>query len=138
MIYYSSMKTPNSYIKTIRYAVQGVFLLLTLFIGFRFYDFVMQFAGPGHPLVQRPPSIEAFLPIAGLMSFKFFLFTFILYPSDRGADVVQIFSLYGYCRAGPSRGIHHVRRRGNDLPGDEKRLLRVDLPRRNGVAVFLD
>ena len=67
MIYYSLMKTPNSYIKTIRYAVQGVFLLLTLFIGYRFYEFVMQFTTPGHPLVQRPPAVEAFLPIAGLL-----------------------------------------------------------------------
>ena len=90
MIYYSSMKTPNSYIKTIRYAVQGVFLLLTLFIGFRFYDFVMQFAGPGHPLVQRPPSIEAFLPIAGLMSFKFFLFTGIVEPAHPAAFIMFV------------------------------------------------
>src|SRR4030066_553628 len=90
MIYYPSKKTPNSYIKTIRYAVQGVFLLLTLFIGFRFYDFVMQFAGPGHPLVQRPPSIEALLPLPGLMSFKFFLFTGIVEPAHPAAFIMFV------------------------------------------------
>jgi polyferredoxin len=90
MIYYSLMKTPNSYIKTVRYAVQGVFLLLTLFIGYRFYDFVMQFTGPGHPLVQRPPSIEAFLPIAGLMSFKFFLFTGFVEPAHPAAFIMFV------------------------------------------------
>lgn len=90
MIYYSLMKTPNAYIKPIRYAVQGVFLLLTLFIGYRFYDFVMQFTGPGNPLVQRPPSIEAFLPIAGLMSFKFFLFTGLVEPSHPAAFIMFV------------------------------------------------
>ncbi|HLE19198.1 MAG TPA: 4Fe-4S binding protein [Syntrophales bacterium] len=90
MIYYSLMKTPNSYIKTIRYAVQGVFLLLTLFIGYRFYEFVMQFTTPGHPLVQRPPSVEAFLPIAGLMSFKFFLFTGIVEPAHPAAFIMFV------------------------------------------------
>ena len=55
----------NDYIRYMRYAVQFAFLLLTLFIGYQFYQFVLHFESPGHPFVQRPPSVDAFLPIGG-------------------------------------------------------------------------
>jgi polyferredoxin len=63
-----------------RYAVQSGFVLLTLFIGYRFYQFVRQFEVPGQLLVGRPASVDAFLPIGGLMAFKYFLFTGIVEP----------------------------------------------------------
>ncbi len=70
----------NAYIRFIRYAVQFAFLLLTLFIGYQFYQFVQHFESPGHPFVERPASVDAFLPIGGLMAFKYFILTGIVEP----------------------------------------------------------
>jgi polyferredoxin len=74
------MNYPRNFIRYVRYAVQAAFLLLTLFIGWRFYQFVLHFESPGHPFVPRPESVDAFLPIGGLMAFKYFLFTGIVEP----------------------------------------------------------
>jgi len=74
------MSLPRAYLRPLRYAVQISFLLLTLFIGFRFYEFVQHFEAPGHPFVRRPPSVDAFLPIGGLMAFKFFIATGVVEP----------------------------------------------------------
>jgi polyferredoxin len=70
----------NAQIRYVRYAVQFAFLLLTLFIGYRFYQFVQHFESPGSPFVQRPPSVDAFLPIGGLMAFKYVVLTGIVDP----------------------------------------------------------
>ncbi len=70
----------NAYIRFVRYAVQLAFLLLTLVIGYQFYQFVQHFESPGHPFVERPPSVDAFLPIGGLMAFKYFLVSGIVDP----------------------------------------------------------
>jgi polyferredoxin len=64
----------------LRYVVQFVFLLLTLYIGWQFYLFVQHFESPGNPLVERPESVDAFLPIGGLMAFKYFILTGIVDP----------------------------------------------------------
>src|SRR5512140_794251 len=74
------MKLPRTYLRPLRYAVQFGFLLLTLLIGYEFYGFVQHFEIPGSPLVQRPASVDAFLPIGGLMAFKYFLLTGIVDP----------------------------------------------------------
>jgi len=73
------MNLPRTYLRPLRYAVQAGFLLLTLFIGYRFYQFVQHFEAGG-PFVERPPSVDAFLPIGGLMAFKYFLLTGIVEP----------------------------------------------------------
>ena len=74
------MTYPRNSIRFVRYAVQLWFLLVTLFVGWQFYQFVLHFEAPGHPFVQRPPSVDAFLPIGGLMAFKFFAVTGIVEP----------------------------------------------------------
>jgi len=74
------MSLPRTYLRPLRYAVQLAFLLLTLFIGHQFYQFVKHFEAAGNPFVQRPPSVDAFLPIGGLMAFKYFLLTGIVDP----------------------------------------------------------
>ena len=76
-----------------RYAMQFGFLLLTLFIGIRFYQFVQHFESPGHAFVQRPSSVDAFLPIGGLMAFKYFLFTGIIEPVHP-AGIVLFVSIF--------------------------------------------
>ena len=55
-------------------------MLITLWIGYEFYHFVLHFEKPGHPFVERPPSVDAFLPISGLMAVKFYLFTGTIEP----------------------------------------------------------
>jgi len=74
------MLTQKKYLRPLRYGVQFCFLLLTVHIGHQFYQFVQQFEIPGHALVQRPASVDGFLPIGGLMAFKYFLFTGIIEP----------------------------------------------------------
>jgi polyferredoxin len=74
------MDAQRKYIRFLRYAVQLGFLALTIFIGYRFYQFVLHFEVVGQPFVQRPPSVDGFLVIGGLMAFKFFLLTGIVDP----------------------------------------------------------
>ena len=74
------MHTERTYVRYLRYAVQAGFVLLTLFIGYRFYQFVLHFEVPGRPFAQRPAAVDAFLPIGGLMAFKYFLFTGLVDP----------------------------------------------------------
>ncbi len=74
------MKLPRTYLRPLRYVVQFFFLLFTLYIGWQFYHFVRQFDAPGQAVLERPASVDAFLPIGGLMAFKYFLFTGIVEP----------------------------------------------------------
>ena len=69
-----------TYIRPVRYAVQFAFFLLTLYIGYQFFLFVQHFETPGRPIVERPASVDAFLPIGGLMAFKYFILTGIIEP----------------------------------------------------------
>jgi len=68
------------YLRWIRYGVQFYFILVTVFIGVRFHQFVQHFLNPVLPLVQRPAGVDAFLPIGGFMATKYFLFTGIVDP----------------------------------------------------------
>jgi polyferredoxin len=74
------MTYPRRSIRYLRYAVQLAVLLLTLFAGWQFYRFVLHFEDPTQPFVQRPPSVDGFLPIGGLMAFKVFVFSGIVEP----------------------------------------------------------
>jgi polyferredoxin len=62
--------------QTLRRAIQLAFIVLNLAIGAQFCLFVRQFETPGGPIHHgRPAGVEGWLPIAGLMNLKFFLFT---------------------------------------------------------------
>lgn len=98
------MNSGDKYIRTLRYVVQTFFLLLSVSTGYEFYEFVVQLQTRGHALVQRPPSVDAFLPIAGLMSFKYFLFTGNIEPFHpaalvmfTAAIVVSLILKKGFC-----------------------------------------
>lgn len=54
---------------TLRRIIQSAFAAYCLFIGWRFHAFLQWAAGNG-PEAARPASVEAFLPISALMSFK--------------------------------------------------------------------
>ena len=56
------MSYPRNSIRYLRYAVQAWFLLVTVYVGWRFYQFVLHFDNPANPFVPRPPSVDAFLP----------------------------------------------------------------------------
>ena len=63
-----------SLLPPLRRLVQGGFLLFSLFVGVRFYQF-FQWAVAGGDYTPRPPAVEAFLPIGALVSFKQFILT---------------------------------------------------------------
>ena len=58
-----------------RHWVQALFVALNLWLGLQFFLWVRSFQIPGSLQVSRPPGAEGWLPIAGLMNFKYFLFT---------------------------------------------------------------
>jgi len=66
----------HDYSQLARRSFQGAFLLLNVWIGGIFYFWVRQFE-PGGAVSSwpRPAGVEGWLPIAGLMNLKYFLFT---------------------------------------------------------------
>jgi polyferredoxin len=78
------MKSKKWYIRQIkrrpvemaRKTVQLLFLFFMLFVGVRFYQFYMHFATYGaEPFVERPASVEGFLPISALVALKVWVTT---------------------------------------------------------------
>jgi len=59
----------------VRRMCQILFLVTTLLIGVRFYQFAIPLEQGMIPEVQRPPGVEAFLPISALVSLKYFALT---------------------------------------------------------------
>ena len=60
----------------IRHVVQWAFVALNVWIGAQFYLWVRYMERGGHGLyVSRPPGVEGWLPIAGLMNLKYLLLT---------------------------------------------------------------
>lgn len=60
----------------IRHVVQWAFVALNVWVGAQFYLWVRYFERGGHGLyVSRPPGVEGWLPIAGLMNLKYLLLT---------------------------------------------------------------
>jgi polyferredoxin len=57
-------------LKHLRMAVQASFALFCLYGGYRFYLFYLWAMGSSEIFVPRPPSVEAFLPISGLVGLK--------------------------------------------------------------------
>jgi len=97
------MKQRNA-LRPVRYAVQFGFLVLTAFIGYRFYQFVQHFEAAGRPFVERPASVDAFLPIGGLMALKYFILTGIVEPVHPSGFImfvailgVSLFMKKGFC-----------------------------------------
>ena len=62
-------------ITNLRFAVQAAFATFCLYCGYRFYLFYLWAMGSSEVYVARPPSVEAFLPISGLVSLKRLLLT---------------------------------------------------------------
>ena len=65
----------RDYSQQLRHLFQAVFLALNLYLGTVFYFWVRQFEGSAHSVANRPPGVEGWLPIAGMMNFKYWLLT---------------------------------------------------------------
>ncbi len=59
----------------LRRSIQFAFLVLNLWLGYEFLQFVWHFEIPGAPPHPRPAGIEGWLPIAGLMNVKYWIAT---------------------------------------------------------------
>ncbi len=69
-------RAPKDYSQRLRYTFQGLFLALNVALGVKFYLFVRYFESGGQtPAVSRPPGVEGWLPIAGLMNLKSLIVT---------------------------------------------------------------
>ncbi|HEY4932807.1 MAG TPA: 4Fe-4S binding protein [Terriglobales bacterium] len=69
-------RTDRDYSQPVRLGFQLAFLALNLWIGMQFYQWVRWAESAGAALaVARPAGIEGWLPIAGLMQFKYVLLT---------------------------------------------------------------
>ncbi len=65
-------RTDRDYSQPLRLAAQLAFLALNIWIGVQFYQWVRWAETAGRsPAVQRPPGVEGWLPIAGLMELKY-------------------------------------------------------------------
>ncbi len=70
----------NSNLWKIRISVQAAFALFCLYCGYRFYYFYLWAIGVSDQYVPRPPAVEAFLPISGLVGLKRFLLSGVYDP----------------------------------------------------------
>jgi polyferredoxin len=69
-------RTDRDYSQPLRRSYQFAFLLLNVYLGGMFYLWVRHFeTGPGTKVAARPAGVEGWLPIAGLMNFKYWLAT---------------------------------------------------------------
>ncbi len=68
-------RTHRDYSQQLRHWFQAVFLVLNLYLGTLFYLWAHQFEGGRRIISDRPPGVEGWLPIAGMMNFKYWLLT---------------------------------------------------------------
>ena len=58
--------------QVLRRFMQYVFVALNVWIGVEFFFFVRQFERGGYAHFERPPGVEGWLPIAGLLNLSIF------------------------------------------------------------------
>ena len=68
-------RTGHDYSQALRRGYQLGFLLINLWLGGVFYAWVRQFETGAHRSLSRPAGVEGWLPIAGMMNFKYWLVT---------------------------------------------------------------
>src|SRR5205807_7366373 len=65
----------RDYSQPLRRTVQLAFLIMNLYLGATFYFWVRQFENSAPTGIVRPAGVEGWLPIAGMMNFKYWLLT---------------------------------------------------------------
>ena len=83
-------RTDTDYSQQLRHLFQGVFLALNLYLGTLFYLWVRQYEGGARLVSGRPPGVEGWLPIAGMMNFKYWVLTGSLPPVHPAAMFLLI------------------------------------------------
>ncbi|HLW53175.1 MAG TPA: 4Fe-4S binding protein [Candidatus Angelobacter sp.] len=69
-------RTSRDYSQLLRRTFQMLFLAWNVYLGFVFYHWVRQFEGAASTaVISRPPGVEGWLPIAGMMNFKYWVTT---------------------------------------------------------------
>jgi polyferredoxin len=68
-------RNPYSFLPTLRWVVQGAYLLFFALVGIEFHSFYRQIVSGVTVRAHRPPSVEGFLPISALVGLKHFLLT---------------------------------------------------------------
>ncbi len=89
----------------VRSLVQIAFLILVLWIGYEFYGFVQYHQSGGEKVYfERPPGVEAFLPISALISLKYWMLTGVfntIHPSGLVIFIIilltGLFLKKGFC-----------------------------------------
>src|SRR3972149_8583655 len=66
---------PYALLPTLRWVVQGAYLLFFVLVGIEFSSFYRQIVSGGPVTAHRPPAVEGFLPISALVGLKRFLLT---------------------------------------------------------------
>ena len=65
----------KDYSQQFRHLFQAAFVVLNLYLGTLFYLWVRHFENGRELISSRPPGVEGWLPIAGMMNFKYWLLT---------------------------------------------------------------
>jgi polyferredoxin len=93
IIHPKPLKASSFRIGPYRRAVQFGFAAVCLWIGIDFTRFVHQLEAGLLPTVNRPPGVEAFLPISALISFKYWLLTGVFNRIHPAALVVLLLAV---------------------------------------------
>ncbi len=81
----------NRFMQPLRIAIQWLYLFFCLWLGWRFFQFVLHFRSGGlSPAIPRPEGVEAFLPIAALMGVRDWFATGRLNPVHPAAVVILL------------------------------------------------
>ena len=68
-------RTGRDYSQQLRRGFQFAFLALNIYLGATFYFWVKAFEVAGNSTITRPAGVEGWLPIAGMMNFKYWVLT---------------------------------------------------------------
>ncbi len=80
--------------QAVRRTVQAVFFMVVLVIGYRFASFVALLETGIIPEFDRPPGVEAFLPISALVSLKHFILTGVINRVHPSALIIFLLALF--------------------------------------------
>lgn len=86
-------KADRSYIRRVRYTIEWIIFAIVIFSGYKFYLFVRALEQGLVPTVERPPSIEGFMPIGAFMVLRLWVSEGIFDPVHPAALVIFIGAL---------------------------------------------
>jgi polyferredoxin len=92
---YKIIKNPEKPIQKYRLYIQLLFVVIVLWIGIDFYLFTTYLKSGGTSIFhQRPPGVEAFLPISSLMSLYYFIMSGEIHPVHPAGLIIFIAILF--------------------------------------------